>query len=340
MKKSLEGIDPEIFIIKRITVCFPFVVIFCLMFRTYIVAIDVTKQKPNWWLEVWGDIGYQRTNGWYEVEKNFYISALSPKVGYRLYLKNFLFIDPYYKVELRGDLGNKENNRFFWNNSIKYGPGVRVRLENKKWVDYNKDYSFRFTYANLDCYIEYLNITFFERGMEVPSDVPKKDVNFGLTSWISADNNKRMKKIFAGMWFEMWSAFIHYKTNFFQKGKEKFLILTMCPKAGLRIAQKGFALETYLRLDFVRDFFNRDWNKEAWSNNIKYGPGIRLSIGGFFIGGVLRRPDTPTIHVYSDFLYIDYFSRTGWKSLGLSKKDFRAGINVWMPFGASKGIWY
>lgn len=317
---------------------------FCLLLLLFLVfreknvfAIDVTQQKPNLWLEIGSDIGYQRTNGWYVVQKNFYISILSTKSGYRFYLSDFLFIDPYLKAEVLGDLGNRENNKFFWNNSFKYGPGVRLRLEHKKKIEYDKEYEIKVTYANLDYYVEYLGINFINRGMEVPDNVPRKDLRSGLNSWISINNNKKIGKtgIMGGVWFEMWTDLTYHNTNFFLKGKDNFVILTLCPKLGVRVAQKGIALELYFRMDYVHDFLNKDWNKEAWSNNIKYGPGVRISLGG-----LTKRPDTPTIFLYSEYINIDYASRTGWRSVGLSNNDFRAGINLWIPFGASKGIWH
>jgi|GEM_PF-2914985 len=309
------------------------VVTSCLEVRD-VLAIDVTAKRQHQWLEIGGDMGYQETNGWYESQKDFYISILAFRGGYRFYLKDFLFIDPYLKLEFLRDLGNKENNKFFWNNSFKYGYGARLRLEYKRRVDYAKEFSLRLTYANLDYYMEYLGINFMNRGNEVPPTVPKKDFKSGFNSWISILNNKRTGKLMGGIWFEMWSDLTYHKTNFFQKGKEHFLILTLCPKIGLRVAYKGIALETYFRIDIVRDVLNEDWNREAWSNNIKYGPGIRLSLGG-----LTKRPDNPTVYLYGEFLSIDYLERTTWKSIGLSKDDFRAGINLWLPLGASKGIY-
>lgn len=299
------------------------------------LAVDVTQKRQHWWLEIGSDIGYQRTNAWYETQKNFGISILSTRGGYRLYLNDFLFIDPYFKAELLGDLGGKEHNKFFWNNNLKYGPGVRVRMEHKKKIESGKEYGIRVNYANLDYYTEYLGISFIDRGVDIPDNIPREDFRTGLNSWISIDNNYKLSPIgiMGGLWFEMWSDLTYHSTNFYLEGKDKFNILTLSPKIGLRVAYHGVALEPYFRLDYVHDFLNKDWNKEAWSNNTKYGPGIRLSLGG-----LTKRPDTPTIYLYTEYVEIDYASRVGWKSAGLSTDDFRAGINLWIPFGASRGV--
>ncbi len=298
-------------------------------------AIDVTPKKQHLWLEIWNDDGYQKTNAWYETQRNFWLSPLAVKGGFRFYLRkySFLFVDLYLKADILWDLGNKEHNRFFWNNNLKYGPGIRIRVEHRRYFEFYEQYSLKVNYSNLDLFVEYLGISFINRGMDVPENIPRNNLRTGLNSWISIDNNYRLstKGIFCGVWFEMWSDLSYHSTNFFMKGKDKFNILTLCPKVGLRVAYRGVALEPYFRFDLVRDLLDQDWNKEAWSNNRKYGPGIRLSLGE-----LTKRTDT-SIYVYTEYVKIDYHSRVGWKSAGLSNFDIRAGINLWIPFGASKG---
>jgi len=311
----------------------------------FAAASGVSSEKQNLWLEIGSDIGYQKNNFWFKDQKNFGISVLDTKGGYRFYISElsktaYLFVDPYLRFELLGDLGGKEHNEFFWNNNLRYGPGIRVRIEHKindeqSKYEWAKEYDFRFNYANIDYYAEYLHINFIDRGQAVPDNIPRNDFRTGFNSWISADNNAKLSsKFMGGIWFEMWSDLTYYTTNFFLEGKDNFWILTLSPKIGLRgayIPWEGIAMEPYYRLDYVQDFLNKDWNKEAWSNNTKYGPGIRLSLGG-----LTKQTDT-SIYLYTEYLNIDYHSRVGSKSAGLSTNDFRAGLNLWIPFGASKG---
>lgn len=302
------------------------------------LASEASPERENWWLEIGSDIGYQKTDFWFKDQKNFGKSVLDTRGGYRFYISElskttYLFVDPYLRFELLGDLGGKEQNEFFWNNNLQYGPGIRLRVEHKVENKWDKEHDFRFNYANIDYYAEYLHISFIDRGQEIPDNIPKNDFRTGFTSWISADNNSKLSegKLMGGIWFEMWSDLTYHTTNFFLEGKDNFFILTLSPKVGLRGTYHGIALEPYYRLDYVHDFLNKDWNKEVWSNNTKYGPGIRLSLGG-----LTKRTDT-SIYLYTEYLNIDYHSRVGSKSAGLSTNDFRAGLNLWIPFGASKG---
>ena len=331
--------------------CFLGILILSWSYKSTAFADDINSPKEikYWWLEIGSDIGYQRSNAWYATQKDFWISILAAKGGYRFDFKKipFLYIDPYFKAELWWDLGNNDQNKFFWNNNLRYGPGVRVRAEyrekceddkekikdkkEKCHKDYNIAYPLRVNYANLDYFIEYLGINFIDRGQSVPDNIPRNDFRTGLNSWVSIDNNINFGStgLRGGIWFEMWGDLTYHSTNFFMDGKDNFNILTLSPKAGLRMAYGGVALEPYFRFDYVRDILDKDWNKEAWSNNTKYGPGIRLSLGG------LTKRDNTSIYIYAEYVKIDYDSRVGLKSAGLSTDDFRAGINLWIPFGAS-----
>lgn len=314
---------------------------------------DVAQKPEHWWLEVGSDIGYQKTNSWYTTQQDFLISILAARGGYRFYVKEVsffnLYIDPYFKAELLGDLGSKDQNKFFWNNNLKYGPGLRVRAEydeekdrkkrekglNKqklKEYKWEREHGVQINYVNLDYYIEYLGISFIDRGQNIPNTIPRNNFRTGFNSWMSIDTNHKLGSsgLRGGAWFEMLGDLTYHSTNFYQDGFDKFCILTLSPKVGLRVAYKGIALEPYFRLDYVRDFLDKDWNKEAWSNNTKYGPGVRLSLGG------LTKQNKTSIYLYVESVNIDYDSRVGWKSAGLSRDDVRAGITFWIPFGASK----
>ncbi|MBI4690822.1 MAG: hypothetical protein HY754_11260 [Nitrospirae bacterium] len=296
-------------------------------------VVFAASEKQNWWLEIGGDIGYQKTDFWFEDQQHFGKSVMDARGGYRFYISDYLFVDPYLRFELLGDLGGEEQNKFFWNNNLRYGPGIRVRAEHKIEYKVDEEHAFRFNYANLDYYAEYLHISFIDRGQDIPDNIPRNDFRTGFNSWISADSSSKLSEgnLMGGIWFEMWSDLTYHTTNFFLENKDNFCILTLSPKVGLRGDYHGIALEPYYRLDYVHDFLNEDWNKEAWSNNTKYGPGIRLSLGG-----LTKRTDT-SIYLYTEYLNIDFDSRVGSKSSGLSTNDFRAGLNLWIPFGASKG---
>ncbi len=202
-----------------------------------------------------------------------------------------------------------------------------------------EEYDYRLNYINLDCFLEYLFINFIDSGKDSADDVPKDDYRTGLNTGLFMDSSEILANpcFKYGMWFNTYADITYSRTNFFAKGKDNFLLLTLSPKAGLRIAYKAIALEPYYKLDYVRDLLNNDWNKETWGNNIKYGPGVRLSLGGLLQEKKPELWKNTSIFLYSEYLNVDYHSHVGEKSIGLTDYDFRAGINLWIPFGALKG---
>jgi hypothetical protein len=300
------------------------------------------------WLEIGSDLGHQKTDFWYISQEDFYKSTISAKGGYRFYAfdrnlskkgnsKLNIHIDPYIKTELLADLGNREHNEFFWSNNLKYGAGFRARLEYNK--ENKKEHDLELNYINFDYFIEFLNMDSIGRGDEIPDNIPRDDFRTGFNSWLFVDNNLKLdsESCFTyGTWFNIWSDLTYARTLFFLKEKNNFIILTLSLKGGSRFGYKGIAFEPYYKVDYVRDLLSRDWNTEAWSNNMKYGFGLRLSLGGLLQLKDPERFKNCSIFLYSEYLNIDFHSRVKDKSEGLAEYDFRVGLNLWMPFGASK----
>ena len=72
------------------------------------------NKNQNWWSEISGDIGYQKTNFWYPDQKNFGLTSADIRGGYRFRVSEQVFVDPYIEATLLTDLLGAEHNKFYW----------------------------------------------------------------------------------------------------------------------------------------------------------------------------------------------------------------------------------
>jgi hypothetical protein len=145
---------------------------------------------------------------------------------------------------------------------------------------------------------------------------------------------KSSDEVAFNLWGEMWSDFTYGTTNFYQRGLDNYYILLFQPKIGASAkfgAKDGIhiSLEPYIKLDFAEDFGKEDWNKQLWSNNTTYGPGLRLVFDNY---APLK---SASVKLFAETLSINYPERIGSKADGRADSDFRAGINIWLPLGSS-----
>lgn len=290
--------------------------------------------------------------------------SLSAKGGPRFYLLNkslgksskdlSIFLDFYATLNMLTDFNNNYHNNVFWNNYLKYGAGGRVRFEIDGGSN-NSSYSFKLNYVNLDIYSEYIAIDYLRHVYKnyendswiirnfsdnvinnISEKLPRDDFKTGLNSWMFLDNKNKIGKtsLFWGLWFNMFTDLSYSRTNFFEDGKDDFLIFNVTPKGGVCLTYDAISLEPYYVVSYVRDLLNSDWNKETWSNNVKYGYGARLSLGGI-LNSNFENIESSSIFIFGESLNVDYHSRVGDKAEGLVDRDYRVGINFWIPFGAT-----
>jgi hypothetical protein len=287
------------------------------------------------WMEIWSDTSYRHTNFSSDEkdnkEEDFVITSLSLGTGFRFILANHLFLDPYLKFNLVGDWGRNLWNDVYWNNYYSWGFGGRLRHEyerndnnkNPLWVD-----SF-----SIDIFMEYL---FIENSLDnskdkLPSNLNSENFRSGFSSWL-AINSKTFFNNEVSLWGEMWSEFAYESTNFADEDYKNYYILRLNPAIGLKKDLHKFSIQPYYKCSFVEDFGDKRWNKEPWLNNVEYGPGIRLSFED------LIPIDESSLHLYTEFMNIYYFGRVEKEKYeGTSEEDFRVGINIWLPLGATKG---
>ena len=330
-----------------------FIFLLILFLPGQVCAWDTSKKF--WWVEIGLDDSYRTSDFWFEPYEDYGVFIFVPTLGLRAWLNDWLYLDPYFRMELNADTFSNEWNRVPWRNTFRFAPGIRLRFEyfHPKGKTYRNSVIQslpKVQYFNLDFFCEYRYQVFLPRDNipnsdEIKENTPDEDLRGGINSWLAIESKKypaSSRTIKLSLFSEMWTDFSYHSTNFFRKGDNDFLILTLMPKLGLRLSYPAEAgeesrwfnkltLEPYYRIDFVRDFLSNEWNKEAWSNNIKYGPGIR--IGLFFIPAA-----GASLYLYTEYLQIDYFDRAMHKAeaIGSAEDDYRVGVNLWFPVGASE----
>jgi len=291
--------------------------------------VEERVREGGWWLEIWSDLSYRKTNfakdtPSSEQEDDFFIANVSAKLGWSFLLgksKNF-FWEPYLKLEPAIDFGSHDWNDAYWNNHMTWGPGLRLRYERKKNILWFDNIIF-------DVFSEYL---WRERSVDSskndkrpkPDTVSSENGRVGISSWISS-----AEKHF--IWTEMWSELTYEHTHFSDNSdKEDFFILILQPKVGVKWKMReNLYFQPYYKLDVIRDFRDNTWNEDPLLNSVKYGPGIRLSLSNFWEGANVR--------VYAEYLEQHYFSRVSDnKYKKLASDDLIAGIELWLPFGATR----
>ena len=118
---------------------------------------------------------------------------------------------------------------------------------------------------------------------------------------------------------------------FAEEPAEDFYPLNLDVLAGPQFPVGKVAVQPYASFTLSRDLGSETWNKEPWLNNWTYGPCIRLSMGELL-------PITEAdLYLYAEYLKVDYLSRVEEESYAYSAdEDFRTGIELYLPFGATK----
>ena len=298
--------------------------------------------KDQLWIEIWNETAWHSTNfgvdSQYYKEEDWYRSSSNVRFGYRFPLKwqaenedHGWFLDPYIRLDLEYDFGNESWNKYAWNNHQKYGPGIRLRHEFQNDPEEPANFFWINSMTN-DFYIEYLRIMdSIDSNKDDQADiVPEDNFRAGLNSYIAA-TSKLLFNEHAKVFAEMWEDFGYSSTNFYQDNIEDYYILQLQPKLGLSWIFEDFSLQPYLFADLVYDFGQNDWNKHEWLNNVKYGPGFRVSFSDIY-----NRKGT-NIRLFVEYTKIHYFERVDEAEYeNKADKDVVAGIELWLPFGSTK----
>jgi len=294
-------------------------------------GVDNNDTDKGFWMEVWSNTSYRSTHFSLETPKqeDFYLSNTAIDIGFRFPLSDRVSVDPYLTLELAHDLGNESWNQVYWNNNYQIGPGLRLRY------DYNDDTNKKGSVVwlksmNIGPFIEYLYYKDSPDSAkdEIPETVPDENWRSGISSWVSLDSRKHGR---FGPWAELWTELSYNHNNFSNGEYNDYYPFLFQPRIGVEWRYDHIAIQPYLMCDLTYDFGNNSWNKESWLNKLEYGPGIRISIGGF------QQLSGTVVHIYTEYLSIDYFSRVDQSAYAdNASNDFRIGIKCWLPFGATK----
>lgn len=287
------------------------------------------------WMEIWGNSSYRKTNFGIKSdsyrEEDFPLTILSCNVGLRFPLEKFLFFDPYFNFDTGEDFGNDTWNKAFWNNNMKFGPGVRLRYEyeNKE----NKRHVFRLNNFFIGIFSEYLFMieSLNSSNDPIPDSVHTENYRMGVDSWISTETATINSM---NIWGEMWAEISYNTTNYYFKDTHDFYNLALQPRLGIQYKHEKFSIQPYCTLHVSEDFGDKSWNKEPWFNSLQYGPGIR------FLFENLRIKEGMVLLVYAESLRIDYLPRVDkTRCQDIHSEDVRICFEFWVPFGTiTKGI--
>ncbi len=312
--------------------------LFILFASILLLAPDVSvagEMNQEWsWAEIWGDTAYRKTNFSSDREpdkqEDFYIANFSTKAGGRFDIGERLFFDPYLAFDLNEDFGSRTYNKFYWNNHTKYGIGGRLKYEYAENENRNNRALF-FNNINLAFFTEYLIMEDSWNGADDPvaDGVPTENWRTGFSAWLSMDSRKFGSFY---LWAEAWSEWAYSTTNFQSDNCDDFYIFVFQPKFGLEWRFGTFSVQPYLTADLTYDFGSEPWNEASWLNHIQYGPGFRFSFGNF------KALEGASFNIYAEYLKVEYFSRVDASQYrNQADEDFRAGIELWLPFGRTKG---
>lgn len=219
-------------------------------------------------------------------------------------------------------------------NNEKFGGGVRLRYEQRPQMKRRPD-----LYYKIDLYAEYLHLyqSIDPQKRFFYDNIARDDIRLGLNTWTTIEN---IKPIFC----EIYGDLSYHSSNFSAKGEDDYYVLILAPKIGLSTTIEGIGSESkegmrlmvrpglYGTFEYVRDFGGREWNRNPFSNNTKYGMGVRALISES--PSVTRTPLEFGITLYAEHLWVDYHSRAvKWE---VSDKDFRIGVQMWLPLGQAK----
>jgi hypothetical protein len=288
------------------------------------------------WAEIWTDTSYRSTNFGSDAkeskEEDFVITYLSGSAGVRFPLTEGISLDPYFKLDLVRDWCGNEWNDVYWNNNLDWGFGARAVYDYAAKTG-NGGF-FRVNSLSIHLFAEYLLIEDSLDGSKdkLPDGIHGSNVRSGVGSWLSIDTRPFLFDTMA-LWGEMWSEFAYENTGFSDREHGNFFILRLSPTIGLKLdVLKELSIQPYYALSLTSDFGNEEWNREPWLNGLEYGPGLRLSLGGFLPIEQL------SLHLRAELLHSHYFGRVDEeKYAAQADRDFRVGLNIWLPLGATKG---
>lgn len=126
------------------------------------------------WGEAWGECSYNSTNFYLKENDNFYSLSIQPRIGIQYKHEKFS-LQPYYKLHLSADFGDKSWNKEPWFNNIQYGPGIRLLFENFKVKEG----------MVLLIYAESLKIDYLSRVDESKcSNISSEDYRINIEMWV------------------------------------------------------------------------------------------------------------------------------------------------------------
>jgi hypothetical protein len=295
-------------------------------------------------LELWSDNSYRTTNfgadepayreeDYFQPayrEEDFLLSQLSLQAGLRTPLADSFYFDARLTFELTGDWGSKEWNDAYWNNMATWGPGARLSYEAS--VEEDEERALWVSDFNVELFADLLfSEDSPDHGKErIPDQDARDNFRTGLSVWAALDS----REFFSGVmsfWAEIWAELAYESTAFAEEPAEDFYPLNLDVLAGPQFPVGKVAVQPYASFTLSRDLGSETWNKEPWLNNWTYGPGIRLSMGELL-------PITEAdFYLYAEYLGVDYLSRVEEESYAYSAdEDFRAGIELYLPFGATR----
>ncbi|HBI15536.1 MAG TPA: hypothetical protein DDY20_08500 [Desulfobulbaceae bacterium] len=323
-------------------------VILALLLLLSVVSLAVAQAPATLaerlFFELWSDNSYRSTNFGADEpayreddffqpayrEEDYLLSQLSLQAGLRTAVADSLFFDMRLSFELTGDWANEEWNDAYWNNMVAWGPGARLSYETSAEEDENRA-----------LWVSDFNAEFFadllfsddspDQGKErIPALDARDNFRTGLSVWSAIDS----REMFSGamsLWAEIWAEAAYETTAFAEEPAEDFYPLNLDILAGPQFPVGRIAVQPYAAITVSCDLGDEAWNKEPWLNNVTWGPGFRLSMGDLV---PIAEAD---LYLYAEYLEVDYFSRVDEESYAYSAdEDFRAGIELYLPFGATR----
>ncbi len=304
-----------------------------LMGSVAVVAAAEEGGKARLFAEISMDNFYARTlfgadeEGY--TEEDFYISQMSIQAGARFSPMENVYLDPYVTFEWVMDWGNRAWNDVYWNNMAIWGFGGRVSYEPD--LDEGGNAFFWLSDFSLGLNAEYL---FNEDGFDsakdrIPPDEASNIFGAGIHCWVSFDSREISPDV--NLWGEYSGQFLYERANYSERKSENYYVFSLDSRMGVQWKPGKIALQAYYRFNTQKDVGNQTYNKEPWLNSIVHGPGIRLSLGELLIN------ETADLYLFTEYSEVDYLSSVEKDSYaGTSDNDLLVGIEIYLPFGATK----
>lgn len=243
----------------------------------------------------------------------YWLATMSANLSLKHLFDSRAFISPYLNMKLVHDFGDESWNRSYWNNNQVMGLGVKLGTESS-FTDEEDRYIGGWEGALFSEY-QFMLASVDGSKHAVPETVAGENFKTGINAWYS---RKSTLAGGLGFWVDGWGEFSYNSTAFNDKGKDDYLLFNISPSAGVSFEAGQVTLKPYVRVAVVKDFFGSDWNRETWTNNLQYGPGLRISLDRLFPGDVF---------LFAEYLRVEYFN----KKLDDVTEDVRVGITFWIP---------